>query len=335
MAKTLTAGKATGARTKQDKRAYAQLGHNTWRKAFMQHYWLYILMIPGILYMLIFNYTPMAGLVMAFEDFSPYNGDTAIQALFGSPFAGLKYFEKLFTGPDFWRLLRNTLAISLANLIFAFPAPIILALVLNELRCKWFKRFSQTLVYIPHFVSIVIVAALTYQLFSTTDGVAYHMLVQVFGKQNAPDIMSDPKLFSTMIVGQNLWKETGYGTIIYLAALSSVDTQLYEAAKIDGAGRWQLMWHVTLPAIRGTIILMLIMKVGSLLNTGYEQIFLMQNAMNRSVSDVFDTYIYTKGIVNGQYSLATAVGLFKSIVSMVMVVGANKIAKLFGESGLY
>ena len=335
MAKTLTAGKAAGARTKQDKRAYAQLGHNTWRKAFMQHYWLYILMIPGILYMLIFNYTPMAGLVMAFEDFSPYNGDTAIQALFGSPFAGLKYFEKLFTGPDFWRLLRNTLAISLANLIFAFPAPIILALLLNELRCKWFKRFSQTLVYIPHFVSIVIVAALTYQLFSTTDGVAYHMLVQVFGKQNAPDIMSDPKLFSTMIVGQNLWKETGYGTIFYLAALSSVDTQLYEAAKIDGAGRWQLMWHVTLPAIRGTIILMLIMKVGSLLNTGYEQIFLMQNAMNRSVSDVFDTYIYTKGIVNGQYSLATAAGLFKSIVSMVMVVGANKIAKLFGESGLY
>ena len=335
MAKTLTAGKAAGARTKQDKRAYAQLGHNTWRKAFMQHYWLYILMIPGILYMLIFNYTPMAGLVMAFEDFSPYNGDTAIQALFGSPFAGLKYFEKLFTGPDFWRLLRNTLAISLANLIFAFPAPIILALLLNELRCKWFKRFSQTLVYIPHFVSIVIVAALTYQLFSTTDGVAYHMLVQVFGKQNAPDIMSDPKLFSTMIVGQNLWKETGYGTIIYLAALSSVDTQLYEAAKIDGAGRWQLMWHVTLPAIRGTINLMLIMKVGSLLNTGYEQIFLMQNAMNRSVSDVFDTYIYTKGIVNGQYSLATAAGLFKSIVSMVMVVGANKIAKLFGESGLY
>lgn len=335
MAKTLTAGKAAGARTKQDKRAYAQLGHNTWRKAFMQHYWLYILMIPGILYMLIFNYTPMAGLVMAFEDFSPYNGDTAIQALFGSPFAGLKYFEKLFTGADFWRLLRNTLAISLANLIFAFPAPIILALLLNELRCKWFKRFSQTLVYIPHFVSIVIVAALTYQLFSTTDGVAYHMLVQVFGKQNAPDIMSDPKLFSTMIVGQNLWKETGYGTIIYLAALSSVDTQLYEAAKIDGAGRWQLMWHVTLPAIRGTIILMLIMKVGSLLNTGYEQIFLMQNAMNRSVSDVFDTYIYTKGIVNGQYSLATAAGLFKSIVSMVMVVGANKIAKLFGESGLY
>lgn len=333
MAKTTTP--TAGALSKEEKRAHEQLGHNTWRKAFKQHYWLYILMLPGLLYMLIFNYAPMAGLIMAFEDFSPYNGSSAIDAMVNSPFAGLKYFQKLFTGSDFWMLLRNTLAISIANLIFAFPAPIILALLLNELRIKWFKRISQTIIYIPHFVSIVIVAALTYQLFSTTDGVAYHVLVQIFGKQNAPDIMSDPSLFPAMIVGQNIWKETGYGTIIYLAALSSVDTQLYEAAKIDGAGRWQLMWHVTLPAIRGTIVLMLIMKVGSLLNSGYEQIFLMQNSMNRSVSDVFDTYIYTKGIGNGQYSLATAAGLFKSIVSMVMVMGANKVAKAFGESGLY
>lgn len=326
-------GNTTVARREQKMKA--QLGHNTWRKAFTQHYWLYILMIPGLLYMIVFNYIPMAGLVMAFEDFSPYNGTSAIGAIFGSPFVGLKNFQKLFTGPDFWRLLRNTLGISIANLVFAFPAPIILALLLNELRCMWFKRFTQTLVYIPHFVSIVIVASLTYQLFSTTDGLAYHALVQIFGKANAPDIMSDPNLFSTMIVGQNIWKETGYGTIIYLAALASVDPTLYEAAKIDGANRWQLMWHITLPAIRGTIILMLITKVGSLLNTGYEQIFLMQNSMNRSVSEVFDTYIYTKGIVNGQYSLATATGLFKSIVSMIMVMGANKIAKIFGESGLY
>ena len=157
---------------------------------------------------------------------------------------------------------------------------------------------------------------------------------QIFGA-NAPDLLSDPKLFPALIVGQNIWKETGYGTIIYLAALSSVDVQLYEAAKIDGAGRWQLMWHVTLPAIRGTIVLMLIMKVGQLLNTSYEQIFLMQNSMNRAASDVFDTYVYTKGITGGQYSLATATGLFKSTISMLMVVTANKIAKLCGESGLY
>ncbi len=335
MAKTLTADAAAKTQAKREQRAYKQLGHDTWGKALRQHYWLYILMIPGILYMLIFNYAPMTGLIMAFEDFSPYNGNTAIEAVFGSPFAGFKYFEKLFTGPDFWRLLKNTLSISLANLIFAFPAPIILALLLNELRCKWFKRLSQTMVYIPHFVSIVIVAALTFQLFSITDGVVYHLFVQIFGKEHAPDIMSDPSLFSAMIVGQNIWKETGYGTIIYLAALASVDPQLYEAGKIDGAGRWQLMWHITLSSIRATIILMLIMKVGALLNTGYEQIFLMQNSLNRSVSEVFDTYIYTKGIVSGQYSLATAAGLFKSVVSMIMVIGANKVAKMFGESGLY
>ena len=286
--------------SKANARAQKQLGHNTWRKAFMQHYWLYIMMLPALLYMIIFNYLPMTGLYMAFTDFSPFNGDTILESVFGSPFVELKYFKK----------------------------------ILNELRCKWFKRTAQTLVYIPHFVSIVIVAALTFQMFSTTDGAIYHVLTQIFGA-NAPDLLSDPKLFPALIVGQNIWKETGYGTIIYLAALSSVDVQLYEAAKIDGAGRWQLMWHVTLPAIRGTIVLMLIMKVGQLLNTSYEQIFLMQNSMNRAASDVFDTYVYTKGITGGQYSLATATGLFKSTISMLMVVTANKIAKLCGESGLY
>ena len=206
--------------SKANARAQKQLGHNTWRKAFMQHYWLYIMMLPALLYMIIFNYLPMTGLYMAFTDFSPFNGDTILESVFGSPFVGLKYFKKLFTGPDFWTLFRNTLSISLANLFFAFPAPIILALILNELRCKWFKRTAQTLVYIPHFVSIVIVAALTFQMFSTTDGAIYHVLTQIFGA-NAPDLLSDPKLFPALIVGQTIWKETGYGTIIYLAALSS------------------------------------------------------------------------------------------------------------------
>ena len=229
MAKTLSADAAASARAKQEKRARQQLGHNTWRKAFAQHYWLYILMIPGILYMLIFNYAPMFGLIMAFEDFSPYNGNSAIGAMLQSPKVGFQNFISLFTGPDFWRLLRNTLAISFANLLIAFPAAIILSLLFNELRCKWFKRLTQTIVYIPHFVSIVIVASLTFQLFSTTDGFVYHLLVQIFGRQNAPDVLSDPDLFVPLMVGQSLWKETGYNTIIYLAALSSVDTQLYEA----------------------------------------------------------------------------------------------------------
>jgi len=307
----------------------------SWKHALQAHKWLYIMIIPGVLYMVIFNYLPMGGLVMAFQNFSPYNGDSIIGAFIQSPFAGLDVFKKLFTGPDFFMLLRNTLSISITSLIFFFPAPIILALFLNEIKSTAYKRLSQTLVYIPHFISIVITAALTAQLFSTTDGIVYHWLVQIFGKANAPDIMSNPNLFVPMIVGQNIWKETGYGTIVFLAALSGVDVQLYEAAEVDGANRWQKMWHITLPAIKGTIIIMLILKVGSILSTGYEQIFLMQNSMNRSVSDVFDTYIYTKGVINGNYSLATATGLFKSIVSMIMVLGANKIAKLFGESGFY
>ena len=298
------------------------------------HIWLYIMIIPGVLYMLIFNYLPMGGLAMAFQDFSPYNGDSAISAIINSPFVGFDIFKKFLTGPDFWSLLKNTLSISIASLIFYFPAPIILALLLNEVKNMAFKRVTQTMVYIPHFISFVIVAALTTQLFSTTDGIVYHFLTMIF-VIISPDIMSDPNLFVPMIIGQNMWKETGYGTIIFLAALSGVDVQLYEAADMDGANRWQKMWHVTLPAIRSTIVIMLILKVGQILNTGYEQIYLMQYSMNRAASDVFDTYIYTKGVVNGNYSLATAAGMFKSVVSMVMVIGANKLAKVFGESGFY
>lgn len=318
----------------KSKKAAQRPVNGTWKQALTAHKWLYILIVPGVLYMLVFNFLPMGGLVMAFQNFSPYNGDTAIDAIIKSPFVGLDIFKKFFTGPDFLRLLKNTLSISIASLIFYFPMPIILALLLNEIRCSWYKRLSQTLVYIPHFISMVIVATLTNQLFNTQDGYVYHLLTQVL-QEHAPDFLSDSGLFVPMILGQNIWKETGYGTIVFLAALSGVDVELYEAAKMDGAGRWRQMWHITLPAIKATIIIMLILKVGQILNTGYEQIYLMQNAMNRSVSEVFDTYIYTKGVTNGQYSLATAAGLFKSLVGMVMVLGANKLAKLFGESGLY
>ena len=299
------------------------------------HKWLYLMVIPGVLYMIIFNYIPMGGIIMAFQKFSPYNGDGTIGAILGSPFVGLDMFKKFFTGPDFVTVLKNTLMLSMASLIFFFPAPIILALFLNEIKCTWFKRLTQTMVYVPHFISIVIVASLTAQLFNPTDGIVFHWIVSLLGKGHAPDIMSQPKYFVPMILGQNIWKETGYGTIIFLAALSGVDVELYEAASVDGANRWRKMWHITLPAIRSTIIIMLILKIGSILSSGYEQIYLMQNAMNRSVSEVFDTYIYTKGIVQGDYSLAAAAGLFKSIVSLIMVLGANKLAKIFGESGFY
>ena len=297
------------------------------------HRWLYIMLIPGLLYYIIFHYVPMFGIIIAFENFNPMVGKSPIEAYLQSPWVGLAQFQKFFGGPDFMRLLKNTLGISILNLVIGFPAPIILALFLNELRSQTYKRVAQTFVYVPHFISWVIVGSLTYQLFNISDGFVYHTIESIFG--SAPDILSKPQYFKGMIVGQGLWKETGYGTIVFLAALSGVDTELYEAARVDGAGRWRLMWHITLPAIRGTIVIMLIMRVGALLNTGYEQIFMMENDLNRSAAQVFDTYIYRVGIKQGQYSLATAAGLFKSIVSMILVLGTNWIAKRCGESGLY
>lgn len=296
-------------------------------KYMRNHIWLYVLILPGVLYLLIFKYIPMLGVVIAFQDYSPYLG------FLKSPFVGLAHFRNFFTGHDFGMLLRNTLSLSILSLILGFPLPIIVALLLNELKSQGYKRTIQTLIYVPHFVSYVIVASLTYTLFNINDGIVHEFMQMITGK--SIDVLSSPQYFKTLIIGQSLWKETGYGTIIFLAALSGVDQELYDAAKVDGAGRWRLMWHITLPAIRSTIVIMLILKVGSILNTGYEQIFLMRNDLNRSVSEVFDTYVYTKGITQGQYSLSTAAGIFKSIVSAVMIVSANKIARKCGESGIY
>ena len=211
--------------------------------------------------------------------------------------------------------------------------PIILSLFLNELRNDKYKRLIQTLVYIPHFVSWVIIASLTYQLFNQTDGVITYLMKTITGRSF--DVLSSSSAFWGLIVGQDIWRETGYGTIVFLAALAGVDQEMYEAARIDGAGRWKLMWHITLPAIKGTVVMMLILRVGGLLNTGYEQIFLMRNDLNMEMADVFDTYIFTRGITNGQYSFSTAAGIFKSVVGIVMVLSSDWFAKKMGESGLY
>ena len=283
--------------------------------------------LPGLLYFILFKYVPMGGLVIAFKEYSPFRG------IWGSPWVGFSQFKKFFDTPDFWRLLRNTLGISLLQLIIYFPAPIILSLFLNEVRHNGYKRVVQTLVYVPHFVSWVIVASLTYQLFNVSDGVINMIIKNLTG--GTIDILSKGSTFWGLIVGQDIWRETGYGTIIFLAALAGVDQEMYEAARVDGAGRWRLMWHITLPAIKGTIIMMLILRVGGLLNTGYEQIFLMRNDLNMEYADVFDTYIYTRGIVNGQYSFSSAAGMFKSVVGMILVLGSNKISKMCGEAGIY
>lgn len=291
------------------------------------HKWLYIMLLPGLLYFILFKYVPMGGLVIAFKEYSPFRG------IWGSPWVGFSQFKKFFDTPDFWRLLRNTLGISLLQLIIYFPAPIILSLFLNEVRHNGYKRVVQTLVYVPHFVSWVIVASLTYQLFNVSDGVINMIIKNLTG--GTIDILSKGSTFWGLIVGQDIWRETGYGTIIFLAALAGVDQEMYEAARVDGAGRWRLMWYITLPAIKGTIIMMLILRVGGLLNTGYEQIFLMRNDLNMEYADVFDTYIYTRGIVNGQYSFSSAAGMFKSVVGMILVLGSNKISKMCGEAGIY
>lgn len=205
--------------------------------------------------------------------------------------------------------------------------------MMNEVRRERFKRFVQTLVYVPHFVSWVVVVGVFYMLFTTEGGAINELLYNLTGQKIA--FLLEPGWFRSMIVGQSIWKEVGWGTIIFLAALSGVDTQLYEAARIDGANRWRQTWHITLPAIRSTIIILLILRLGNFLDTGFEQIFLMLTPTNRDVGEVFDTYVYTKGLTQAQYSYSAAVGLFKSVVGLALVLGANTLAKKFGEEGVY
>ena len=247
---------------------------------------------------------------------------------------GLKHFEVLFTGPDFGRLMVNTLLLALLTVVFVFPAPIMVALMLNELRIRIVKRSVQSLIYIPHFLSWTIVASLTYLLFSVDFGVIANWIHGVVGGQKV-DYVAQPEWFRPLIVLQLLWKATGWGTIIYLAALAGVDATLYEAARVDGAGRWRQFWHVTLPSIQPTIVVMAILTSGNLLDSGFEQIWLMTTSLNRSVADVFDTYVYYVGITQGAFSYSTAVGLFKGLIGVVLIFGSNWLAKRMGQRGLF
>ncbi|MDQ0916303.1 sugar ABC transporter permease [Paenibacillus sp. V4I5] len=289
--------------------------------------WLYVILLPGVLYFIIFKYVPMFGLLMAFEDYKPHLG------FMNSPWVGMKHFERFFSEPQFWMLFRNTILLAIYNLVFFFPLPIVLSLMLNEVRIGIFKRFAQTLLYLPHFVSWVVAVGIFYVLFTTEGGVV-NELIQKIGIEKIPFMLSED-WFRPMIISQSIWKEAGWGTIIFLAALSGVDLQLYEAARMDGAGRWRQLWHITLPAIRSTIVILFILRLGSFLDTGFEHIFLMLNSMNREVGEVFDTFVYMKGLTQGQYSYSAAVGMFKSLVGLVLVLGSNWIAKKLGEEGVY
>lgn len=289
--------------------------------------YLYVLALPGILFFVVFKYIPITNLVIGFQDYSPYLG------ISGSPWVGFEHFTRFFSNPDFWMLLRNTLGISLMNLVFFFPAPIILALMLNEVRHQLMKRTVQSLIYIPHFLSWVLIYGLTYLMFSQSEGL-FNKLLTALDKDTI-DILSNPNLFWGMLTAQSIWKEVGWGTIIFLAAIAGVDPQQYEAAVIDGAGRFRRMWHITLPAMRNVIMILLILRLGTIMDTGFEQVYLMMNAAVTEVAEVFDTYVYRVGIRQGEFSYSTAIGLFKSIVGVILVVGANRAAKRFGQESLY
>jgi len=295
-------------------------------RAIRQYHVLYLMCIPGITFFLLFRYFPMWGILVAFQDYNPWLG------FWDSNWVGFAHFTRFFSSPNFGVLMRNTLLLSLYNIIFAFPAPIILALLLNEVRRAWFKRSIQTLIYIPHFISWVIIGSMTFMLLNSTG--AINTLLGVFGVDPVPFLTSTSTFRSIMVI-QGIWRGAGFGTIIFLAALSGVDMEQYEAAIVDGASRWQQCWHITLPALRTVVVLLLILSMGSVLDTNFDQVILLSNAGNRSVSDVIEVFVFREGIVNGNFSFTTAIGLFQSLIGLVLVVAADRGAKAVGESGLF
>ncbi|KML13586.1 protein lplB [Bacillus safensis] len=288
---------------------------------------LYLMILPGLIYFIVFKYVPMWGLIIAFQDYQPFLG------ILGSEWVGFKHFIRLFTEPTFFILLKNTLILFAMNVVIFFPIPILLALLLNEVRLALFKKFVQTMIYIPHFMSWVIVVSLSFVLL-TVDGGLINELIAFFGGEKINFLLSQ-EWFRPMYILQVIWREAGWSTIIYLAAITAVDPQLYEAAKMDGAGRLRQMWHITLPAIKSVIVVLLILKIGDTLELGFEHVYLLLNATNREVAEIFDTYVYTAGLKQGQFSYSTAVGLFKAAVGLILVMMANRLAKKFGEEGIY
>ncbi|MEK3914260.1 sugar ABC transporter permease [Paenibacillus sp. FSL H7-0331] len=300
---------------------------NTLLRNVRKHKYLYLLGLPGMIFFLVFKYIPMYGVLIAFQDYNAFKG------VWGSNWVGLEHFKRLFMENDFWMITGNTVLISLLGLVFLFPAPILLALLMNELRSAAYKRAIQTVIYLPHFISWVIVMSLTYLFFSSEQGLINKLILALDGEKIA--FLFDTSYFYPLIVSQGLWKDVGWGTIIYLAAIAGVNPSLYEAAKIDGAGKLDQIRHITIPAIMATVVILFILSLGNMLDVNFEQMYLMQNPINTHLSEVYDTYVFKVGVQQGQFSFSTAVGLFKSVIGLVLVLGANKLANRFGREGIW
>ncbi len=297
------------------------------KKKLYRDRYLYLLLAPMIIWIVLFKYKPLYGLQIAFKDYSLYKG------IEGSPWVGLKHFKTFFTGPYFYRTIRNTFVLNFLILLIGFPAPIILALLLNEIKNIKFKRFVQTATYLPHFISSVIVAGIVINFLSPSTGVV-NVILERLGFERIYFLIR-PDLFRGIFVGMEIWKEAGFKSIVFLAALTSIDAQLYEAAKIDGANRFKQLWHVTIPGLLPTIMIMFIIQVGNLVTLSFEKIILLYNPSTYETADVLGSYVYRVGLVDAQYDLAAAVGLFETVVAFVLVVGANKLSKYLTKNSLW
>lgn len=301
-------------------------GSVPWRVALRKDWRLYTFLVVPVLFLLVFRYLPMLGNVIAFRRFRPGG------SVFGDEWVGLRYFEMFIQNQQFWQVFWNTVILGLLTLLICFPLPIVFALLLNELRSRRFKKIVQTVSYLPHFMSIVIVAGLVLQLTSVNGTV--NQIVEAFGGDPVA-FMQQPEWFRTIYVSSEVWQTVGWGTILYLAALTTIDDQLYEASRIDGANRWQQTWHITLPGIRPTMMVLLILNIGSFMAVGFEKVLLLQNPLVYSTGDVISTYLYRVGIQSAQFSYGTAIGLFEALIGLVLVLSANAVSRRLTGASLW
>jgi putative aldouronate transport system permease protein len=293
------------------------------RRRFRQNIPWLLMFLPVIAYYIIFKYIPMGGNIIAFKDYNFTDG------LWGSPWSGWHNFRLLFTDPLAFKTIRNTFMIAFLTIVLSFPFPVLLALMFNEVHKMWFKKTVQTLLYLPHFLSWVIVGGLVITLFAQESGTINHLIERAGG--TAYPFLYKPIAWISIFLGAGVWKEAGFGAIIYLAALSNVDPSLYEAASLDGAGKLRRIWHITLPGIRSTVVLMLILGMGRIMDVGFDQVYNLQNPIVSDVSEVISTYIYRMGLQGGQFSLTTAMGLFEALIGLILVLATNAIARRFGQ----